>query len=617
MINVEKIKPTGIFTNYIYKAIPLAFDESMSYYECLCGLLSYLKDTVIPALNNNADAILEVQNLITELQNYVDNYFDNLDVQEEINNKLDEMAENGELADIIAQYLGLAGVLVFDTVADMKTAENLVNGSITKTLGYHSISDNGSAFYKVRTITNEDTVNEQNIIALHDNTLIAELVINDHLTPEMFGCFGDGTNDDTSNLQDVIDFSISNKILLKSRKDKKYIVSDTIVIDGVFEGDFENAEINGDFADSLIEIKVTDTQGYEQDKEIYYSFGGYLKNLIINGNETCTRGIDFIGQKKFTCENIEIINCVIGLYTHSITECVFDTIRFQKCSTGLYNVGSDAIFTNIFGRFCNIGINTTTYLEIINSHFWVRVDETEWTDSIYAITNAGIKLLNATIDSYKTGIKLEGTGSYPTILSGHWLTPDDNKEYTLFDTSATTYDTQGGGIRVFNFTAVGKTTSPYMKFININTDTFSGFIDYTTCRLMRIDNVPLTTHLKLINIAEELDVVHNRVDIEGYRIHVLLFAKVNTAFKYKTIAELPSNRLLDGIPLIGKAFLGVTSSQYSISNTQQILGGFVTRQKKITIATLDNVDIPVNTYITIEFDIVMQSAQSLNEGITE
>lgn len=104
MINVEKIKPTGLFTNYIYKAIPLAFDESMSYYETLCGLLSYLKDTVIPTLNNNADAIIEVQTLMQNLQNYVDNYFDNLDVQNEINNKLDEMAQDGTLAEIIEDY---------------------------------------------------------------------------------------------------------------------------------------------------------------------------------------------------------------------------------------------------------------------------------------------------------------------------------------------------------------------------------------------------------------------------------------------------------------------------------------------------------------------------------
>lgn len=105
MKDVEKIKPTGLFTNYIFKAIPLAFDESLSYYECLCGLLSYLKETVIPTVNNNADAIIEVQNLMTQLQNYVDNYFNNLDVQQEINNKLDALVEDGTLNNLIGAYI--------------------------------------------------------------------------------------------------------------------------------------------------------------------------------------------------------------------------------------------------------------------------------------------------------------------------------------------------------------------------------------------------------------------------------------------------------------------------------------------------------------------------------
>ena len=46
-IEVIKSDKTGLFTNYIYKAIPLAFDESMSYYETLCGLLNYLQNTII------------------------------------------------------------------------------------------------------------------------------------------------------------------------------------------------------------------------------------------------------------------------------------------------------------------------------------------------------------------------------------------------------------------------------------------------------------------------------------------------------------------------------------------------------------------------------------------
>ena len=39
-----------------------------------------------------------------ELKDFVDSYFENLDVQEEINNKLDAMVEDGTLADIIDQY---------------------------------------------------------------------------------------------------------------------------------------------------------------------------------------------------------------------------------------------------------------------------------------------------------------------------------------------------------------------------------------------------------------------------------------------------------------------------------------------------------------------------------
>ena len=96
-IEIIKSSKTGLFTNYIFKAIPLAFDESMSYYETLCGLLHYLKNTIIPTVNNNADAVSELQTLYEELRTYVDDYFKGLDVQEEINNKLDEMVEDGTL----------------------------------------------------------------------------------------------------------------------------------------------------------------------------------------------------------------------------------------------------------------------------------------------------------------------------------------------------------------------------------------------------------------------------------------------------------------------------------------------------------------------------------------
>ena len=81
--------------------LPSSYVETMTYYEMLLWFTKYLQDTIIPTINNNAEAVSELQGLFTELQHYVNNYFDNLDVQEEINNKLDQMAEDGTLTELI------------------------------------------------------------------------------------------------------------------------------------------------------------------------------------------------------------------------------------------------------------------------------------------------------------------------------------------------------------------------------------------------------------------------------------------------------------------------------------------------------------------------------------
>ena len=117
----------------------------MTYYECLAYLVKYLEETVIPAVNENAEALEELQTLYLQLKSYVDNYFANLDLQEEINNKLDQMVEDGVLQEIITDYLKANVAWTFNTVADMKQSINLVNGSYAQTLGFHTINDGGGA----------------------------------------------------------------------------------------------------------------------------------------------------------------------------------------------------------------------------------------------------------------------------------------------------------------------------------------------------------------------------------------------------------------------------------------------------------------------------------------
>ena len=106
MKDIEKLNYRP-FTRFCMSigAVPSSYLAGLSIEEQLLWLCSYLEKEVIPAVNNNGEAVEELQNLYVELKNYVDNYFDNLDVQEEINNKLDVMAEDGTLDQIINQEI--------------------------------------------------------------------------------------------------------------------------------------------------------------------------------------------------------------------------------------------------------------------------------------------------------------------------------------------------------------------------------------------------------------------------------------------------------------------------------------------------------------------------------
>ena len=104
LVNVTTLPPFKKLCMTIGE-LPTSYLESMTYPETLIWLCNYLSEVVIPALNNNGEAVEELQAKYVELKSYVDDYFDNLDVQEEINNKLDEMAQDGSLETLIGVYI--------------------------------------------------------------------------------------------------------------------------------------------------------------------------------------------------------------------------------------------------------------------------------------------------------------------------------------------------------------------------------------------------------------------------------------------------------------------------------------------------------------------------------
>lgn len=230
---IQHAAPVPPFVTFVASAVPMVFDNSMSYYEALCALWKWLQDDVINVINNNASVTeqyieydLHTRELFIELKNYVDTYFDNLDVQDEINNKLDAMVEAGTLQEIITTYIQANVAWTFDTVADMKLSTNLVNGSYARTLGFHTLNDGGGALYY---INNSGVADDRSIIAIDD--LRAHLVLDKVVSPEQFGAYGDGIHDDTDSWQDAVNSGHDVKAMHKTYLTGKIEVTEDIAID--------------------------------------------------------------------------------------------------------------------------------------------------------------------------------------------------------------------------------------------------------------------------------------------------------------------------------------------------------------------------------------------------
>ena len=101
--DTEILTPFKLFVLQNFPFIEEDFD-SLTNYQIMSKMVEYM-NTISSNLNILSENDIKVFEAFNTVVDYINDYFDNLDVQEEINNKLDDLVNDGTLTNLISTYL--------------------------------------------------------------------------------------------------------------------------------------------------------------------------------------------------------------------------------------------------------------------------------------------------------------------------------------------------------------------------------------------------------------------------------------------------------------------------------------------------------------------------------
>lgn len=117
--------------------LPLVYDDSLSYYEAMCKLKTKINEVIT---NNN-----NIQSDLQNLYDYVNHYFDDLDVMQEINDTFDKLVSDGTFKNMINQDIfGELNKKVDANTNNISTLQKTVSqhttdiSSLENTVGEHT-----------------------------------------------------------------------------------------------------------------------------------------------------------------------------------------------------------------------------------------------------------------------------------------------------------------------------------------------------------------------------------------------------------------------------------------------------------------------------------------------
>lgn len=424
--------------------LPTSYLETMTYYEMLVWFTEYMKNTIIPTININGLAVQELQDKYIELKSYVDNYFTNLDVQQEINNKLDAMAESGELGELIHKLDD------FSNSNKINTGNNLLtNDSLWLTHdGWTGDGTNGFVH-----IVGETGDLEYNYNFEGDKTYLLEFTV----TTSIPSGQDNNSNDFTvviGNTEPIITYrgggSMNYKIALKptnqgSLKFKCVSHSDPYTPSDQFVGNIHDITLK-ELTGNLNQLAIKDNNG---DASLPFSIMLNSNNTVAIGNEAGIKNYNqtknvYIGYRSGKNDATGYFNTGIGSETlQNVVNASRNTAVGKSALSNIISgdrntaIGSFAMSGNKFGRK-NIAIGFDTMMNLQNGQNNMAIGN----QSLISLTNASNQM--AIGENAMGGSTYNGTN--PNVAIGkvalYYLTTGYNN--VAVGTNASYKNTTGG-----------------------------------------------------------------------------------------------------------------------------------------------------------------------------
>lgn len=269
--------------------------DALTDYQLICKVVEYL-NKVIDQTNTTTTQVSILTDAFNQLKSFVEHYFDNLDVQEEINNKLDELVADGTLTELLANYamtkVDYFAITTESTMDDIKKAF-LGNGRakiIEFEKGNYTLSEQVALTSHTKVILNGSSISSSYTDQWNDNIIFTAL------------------NENATGYNGISDFEIidgfintgfvfmhANNIKFNTIEFGNEITSHAIQIAGCENFTVENCTFNG----TIISDAKGNTHECIQIETCNYTSQPYLPE------ESST--YDHTG-----CKNIKIVNCTFN-----------------------------------------------------------------------------------------------------------------------------------------------------------------------------------------------------------------------------------------------------------------------------------------------------------------